>query len=143
MIFSFWKKTLDILAAALEARRIEYLRVDGDVPVRKRGTILHQFQNREASRVLLITFSTGAVGYVPTNLPQADLTLPRWSDMFAANTNPRLNGLTVANMVHILEPQWNPAVENQAIGRLLRLDQQSRVTVFRYVMQRSIEEVGP
>ena len=113
------------------------------MPVRKRGTILHQFQNREASRVLLITFSTGAVGYVPAHLPQADLTVWGWNDMFAANTNPRLNGLTVANMVHILEPQWNPAVENQAIGRLLRLDQQSRVTVFRYVMQRSIEEVGP
>jgi hypothetical protein len=54
----------------------------------------------------------------------------------------RLNGLTVANMVHIVEPQWNPAVESQAIGRVLRLDQQRKVTIFRYAMQRSIEEVG-
>jgi len=53
----------------------------------------------------------------------------------------RLNGLTVANMAHILEPQWKPTVENQAIGRVLRLDQQRRVTVLRYVMQPSIEEV--
>lgn len=52
-----------------------------------------------------------------------------------------LNGLTVANRVHIIEPQWNPAVESQAIGRVLRLDQQREVTVVRYAMQRSIEEV--
>ncbi|KAK3373009.1 DNA repair and recombination protein RAD5C [Lasiosphaeria ovina] len=103
VIFSFWKTTLGILGAALEARKIGYLRVDGDVPAKKRNAI-----------VLLMTFSTGGVG---------------------------LNGLTVANMVHIVEPQWNPAVENQAIGRVLRLDQQRKVTIFRYAMQRSIEEV--
>ena len=52
-----------------------------------------------------------------------------------------LNGLTVANRIHILEPQWNPAVENQAIGRVLRLDQQRKVTILRYAMRKSIEEV--
>lgn len=55
----------------------------------------------------------------------------------------RLNGLTVANRIHILEPQWNPAVENQAMGRVLRLDQQRKVTILRYAMQGSIEKVGP
>jgi len=35
VIFSFWKKTLDILGAALEAQKIEYLRVAGDIPVKK------------------------------------------------------------------------------------------------------------
>lgn len=54
-----------------------------------------------------------------------------------------LNGLTVANRVHILEPQWNPAVESQAIGRFLRIGQQKKVTVVRYAMLRSIEEVSP
>lgn len=47
----------------------------------------------------------------------------------------------MANRVHILEPQWNPAVENQAIGRVLRLDQQRKVTIVRYAMLKSIEEV--
>ena len=55
----------------------------------------------------------------------------------------RLNGLTVANRVHLLEPQWNPAVENQAIGRVLRLDQQRKVTIIRYAVEKTIEEASP
>lgn len=68
-----------------------------------------------------------------------------WSSFlrFMADTVNSLNGLTVANRVHILEPQWNPAVESQAIGRFLRIGQQKKVTVVRYAMLRSIEEVGP
>lgn len=54
----------------------------------------------------------------------------------------RLNGLTVASTVHLLEPQWNPAVENQAIGRVLRLDQQNKVTVVRYTVEKTIEKVS-
>ena len=40
-----------------------------------------------------------------------------------------------------MEPQWNPAVEQQAIGRVLRINQDQPVTVVSYVMRRSIEEV--
>lgn len=54
----------------------------------------------------------------------------------------RLNGLTVANRVHLLEPQWNPAVENQAIGRVLRLDQERKVTIIRYAVEKTIEKVS-
>ncbi|KAJ0130150.1 hypothetical protein HZ326_26743 [Fusarium oxysporum f. sp. albedinis] len=114
VIFSFYKSTLDIVGKALETRGIRYLRVDGDIPSKQRDKILEEFQINRAWRVLIMTFSTGAVG---------------------------LNGLTVANRVHILEPQWNPAVENQAIGRVLRLDQQQKVTIVKYAMRRSIEEV--
>ncbi|XDG08070.1 hypothetical protein ABKA04_007685 [Annulohypoxylon sp. FPYF3050] len=114
VVFSFWKKTLDIIGSALDEKHIKHLRIDGDVTSGKRHSILDEFQWSNSSRVLLMTFSTGAIG---------------------------LNGLTVANRIHILEPQWNPAVENQAIGRLLRLDQAREVTVIRYVMHKSIEEV--
>jgi SNF2 family DNA or RNA helicase len=53
----------------------------------------------------------------------------------------RLN-LACASQIHILEPQWNPMVEEQAIGRALRLDQKREVTVIRYVMEGTIEKVG-
>ncbi|KAI1358263.1 DNA repair and recombination protein RAD5C [Xylaria arbuscula] len=111
---SFWKKTLDIVEKALDEKHIRSVRIDGDVTPRKRHQALTDFQSRSAFRVLLMTFSTGSVG---------------------------LNGLTVANRIHILEPQWNPAVEKQAIGRLLRLDQEKAVTVIRYTMRKSIEEM--
>ena len=52
----------------------------------------------------------------------------------------RLN-LTVASYVHIVEPQWNPAVEEQAVARALRMGQTRPVTVVRYMVKRSIEEV--
>ncbi|KAL7953178.1 SNF2 family N-terminal domain-containing protein [Trichoderma compactum] len=113
IIFSFWKKTLDVVGKALDHQGVKYLRIDGDTTPRKRNNILTEFQSRSASRIIMMTFSTGAVG---------------------------LNGLTVADRVHILEPQWNPAVEDQAIGRALRIDQTKQVVVVRYAMRQSIEE---
>lgn len=53
----------------------------------------------------------------------------------------RLN-LTVANCVYLLEPQWNPMIENQAIARVLRLGQTRDVRVVRYIMKGTVEEVG-
>jgi SNF2 family DNA or RNA helicase len=52
----------------------------------------------------------------------------------------RLN-LTVATQAHLLEPQWNPSVEAQAIGPVLRLTQKKAVTVIRYIMRATVEEV--
>jgi SNF2 family DNA or RNA helicase len=52
-----------------------------------------------------------------------------------------LNNLSVASRVHILEPQWNPYVEDQAIGRVFRMGQTNHVCVVRYVIEKSVEEV--
>ncbi|KAJ5560340.1 hypothetical protein N7513_002739 [Penicillium frequentans] len=51
----------------------------------------------------------------------------------------RLN-LQSANRVFIVEPQWNPSVEDQAISRAVRLGQEQRVLVIRYRVENSIEE---
>lgn len=53
----------------------------------------------------------------------------------------RLN-LTVATRIHILEPQWNPLQESQAIGRAIRLGQKKQVTVVRYITRNSVETVS-
>ena len=42
----------------------------------------------------------------------------------------------------MVEPQWNPSVENQAIARALRLGQKYPVLVTRYVVESSVEEVS-
>ncbi len=52
----------------------------------------------------------------------------------------RLN-ITAATRVYILEPLWNPSMEKQAIGRAWRLGQNDKVTVVRYIVSGSIEEV--
>jgi SWI/SNF-related matrix-associated actin-dependent regulator of chromatin subfamily A3 len=40
-----------------------------------------------------------------------------------------------------MEPQWNPTLESQAIGRALRMGQQKQVTVVRYCFQNTVEGV--
>ena len=77
-----------------------------------------------------MTTGTGAVGYDYSNLP-----LPPETNVF------RLN-LATANRVFLVEPQWNPSVENQAIARALRLGQAQTVKVTRYVVNRTVEQVS-
>lgn len=50
--------------------------------------------------------------------------------------------LTVANQVCLLEPQWNPAAEEQTLSRVHRMGQTKPVTTIRYVMRDSVEEVS-
>ncbi|RSL75564.1 hypothetical protein CEP51_010756 [Fusarium floridanum] len=48
--------------------------------------------------------------------------------------------LTAANYVHLVEPQWNPSVEEQAVARAVRMGQTRPVTVTRYIVKRTVEE---
>lgn len=64
IVFSFWKMSLNIVGSALTDSKIKYLRVDGDMSAKKRNSTLLDFQNKSACRVLLMTFSTGATGFV-------------------------------------------------------------------------------
>ncbi|KAL3470719.1 hypothetical protein BJX99DRAFT_263989 [Aspergillus californicus] len=112
IVFSSWTKSLDILCPKLEELGIPFVRIDGDVSRAHRTQRLGDFQNSPNIPVLLMTYGTGAVG---------------------------LN-LTAANRIHILEPQWNPSIEEQAIGRPVRLGQAREVTVVKNVVEHSVEE---
>lgn len=45
-------------------------------------------------------------------------------------------------MVHIVDPQWNPAIEEQAIARVVRMGQKRPVTIFKYITTGSIENAS-
>ncbi|KAF5265986.1 hypothetical protein FOXYS1_3182 [Fusarium oxysporum] len=111
VVFSSWRDTLDILATMLGAEGIAFVQVDGRNPLVGRTELLSKFCQDPVIRVLLISINTGAVGLT----------------------------LTQANMVHIVEPQWNPAIEEQAIARVVRMGQTSPVTIFKYITAGSIE----
>ncbi|RBR07485.1 hypothetical protein FVER53590_11044 [Fusarium verticillioides] len=111
VVFSSWRDTLDILATMLGAEGITFIQVDGRNPLAGRTELLSKFCQDPMIRVLLISINTGAVGLT----------------------------LTQANMVHIVEPQWNPAVEEQAIARVVRMGQKRPVTIFKYITAGSIE----
>ena len=48
--------------------------------------------------------------------------------------------LTKAGYVVILDPWWNPFVEQQAIARAHRMGQENKVTVLRFITKDTIEE---
>lgn len=114
IVFSSWKTSLDIVTAFLQRKRIPFNLVRGAMKMRERRDELNQLRHDERARILLMTLGTGAVG---------------------------LN-LANASRIHILEPQWNPAMEAQAIGRAVRLRQEKEVVVIRYIMKKTIEEVS-
>jgi hypothetical protein len=49
--------------------------------------------------------------------------------------------LTVASRAYLMEPHWNPSVEQQALARIYRMGQMRPVTTVRFVMRDSFEEV--
>ncbi|RYP77538.1 hypothetical protein DL771_001111 [Monosporascus sp. 5C6A] len=101
-----------LLARSLQDRGVAFERIDGQVGYSERQSILDRFTADARVKVLLMSIQTGAVG---------------------------LN-LTAANNVHIVEPQWNPSIEQQAIARAVRIGQTRVVTVFRYVTKGTVEE---
>lgn len=112
IIFSCWTRTLHLLSKHLDEAKIPYLRIDSSCPPLQRQAILDQFVTADKGLVLIMTTGTGAFG---------------------------LN-LTCANRVFIVELQWNPGVENQAIARAIRLGQDNEVHVTRYVIKDTVEE---
>lgn len=62
IVFSCWKKTLDLLELMLENVGIQYVRIDGATPTIERNRIIKQFQEDPETNLLLMTTGTGAVG---------------------------------------------------------------------------------
>ena len=48
--------------------------------------------------------------------------------------------LTEADYVFILDPWWNPAVEQQAIDRTHRIGQKNTVFIYKFITKNSVEE---
>ena len=48
--------------------------------------------------------------------------------------------LTEADYVYLVDPWWNPAVENQAIDRVYRIGQKNKVIAVRLICPNTIED---
>ncbi|KAK0658015.1 SNF2 family N-terminal domain-containing protein [Cercophora newfieldiana] len=112
VVFSTWRMTLDVVAAGLKAANISAIRFDGKVPQRERQRILEKFRQDPSIRVMLLTLSCGAVGLT----------------------------LTVASRAYLMEPHWNPTIEDQALARVHRIGQKQKVTTIRFYVRDSFEE---
>ena len=110
------------------SHNISFTRMDGTLPALKRAEAVHNFNNDPAIRVFLMSITCGGVGY----------------EQILAKIRPtdkaRLT-LTSACRAYIMEPQWNPMAEEQALDRVYRIGQTRDVLAIRYIVKDSIEEV--
>lgn len=112
VVFSGWTSHLDLIQIALEDNQIFYTRLDGKMHRNSRIAALETFRDDPSVRVILVSIMAGGLG---------------------------LN-LTAGNKVYVMEPQYNPAAEAQAVDRVHRLGQKREVETTRYVMEESFEE---
>ncbi|MDP3560047.1 MAG: DEAD/DEAH box helicase [Legionellaceae bacterium] len=111
LVFSQYVSFLDIVRKRVEAENIHYQYLDGSTSPANRKKSVAAFQAGEGD-LFLLSLKAGGSG---------------------------LN-LTAADYVIHLDPWWNPAVEDQASDRAHRIGQERPVTVYRLVMQNTIEE---
>ncbi len=111
VLFSEWTTMLDMIEPLLSRRGIDFVRLDGSVPQKKRQPLVNRFQKVPECRVF-ITTNAGSTG---------------------------LN-LQAANTVINVDLPWNPAVLEQRIARAHRMGQKNPVQVFVLVTTGTIEE---
>ncbi|XP_068645752.1 DNA repair protein RAD5B [Aristolochia californica] len=112
IVFSQWTSFLDLLQIPLTTMKIGFLRFDGKLGQKQRERVLKEFTEGNEKMVLLMSLKAGGVG---------------------------LN-LTAASNVFLMDPWWNPAVEEQAIMRIHRFGQKRKVHVRRFIVRETIEE---
>jgi len=110
LVFSQWTSFLDLVEPQLRQSDVRFARLDGST--RDRRGVVQSFQDPEGPPVLLVSLRAGGTG---------------------------LN-LTAADHIFLLDPWWNPAVEDQAADRAHRIGQDRPVMVYRLVAEETVEE---
>ncbi|MCW3117020.1 MAG: helicase [Chitinophagaceae bacterium] len=112
LVFSQFLGMLALIRQKLEELGIKYEYFDGSTSAPDREKAIQSFQNDDTIRVFLISLKAGGVG---------------------------LN-LTAADYVYIVDPWWNPAVEQQAIDRTHRIGQTKNIFAYRMICKDTIED---
>jgi SNF2 family DNA or RNA helicase len=110
LVFSQFVSMLNLIRNELEARHIDFEYLTGQTT--NRAASVNRFQTDDTVRVFLISLKAGGTGL---NLTQADY-------------------------VYLVDPWWNPAVENQAIDRSYRIGQKKNVVAVRLICPDTIED---
>jgi SNF2 family DNA or RNA helicase len=112
LIFSQFVKHLNLLVEEFNRQNLIYSMLTGRVAEKDRQQVVQEFQSDEMNRLFLISLKAGGLGL---NLTQADY-------------------------VFMLDPWWNPAIENQAINRAHRIGQEKNVFVYKFITRNTVEE---
>lgn len=110
LIFSQFVRHLELFKDYFDKKNIPYAYLDGGT--KDRSKAVQEFKENENVKIFLISIKAGGVG---------------------------LN-LTEADYVFILDPWWNPAVEQQAIDRSHRIGQKRNVFIYKFISKDTVEE---
>src|SRR4051812_17732052 len=112
LVFSQFLGMLALIKEKLKSLDVKFDYFDGSTSAVDREKAIQNFQNNDECRVFLISLKAGGVG---------------------------LN-LTAADYVYIVDPWWNPAVEQQAIDRTHRIGQTKNIFAYRMICKDTIED---
>ena len=112
LVFSQFLGMLALIKGKLKELSVDFEYFDGSTSAPDREKAIQRFQNEDNCRVFLISLKAGGVG---------------------------LN-LTAADYVYIVDPWWNPAVEQQAIDRTHRIGQTKNIFAYRMICKDTIED---
>ncbi|AGO10140.1 AaceriAAR147Wp [[Ashbya] aceris (nom. inval.)] len=113
IVFSQFTTFFDILQFFIKkVLNISYLRYDGTMNGNVRASVIERFYRENNERLLLISMKAGNSGLT----------------------------LTCANHVILVDPFWNPYVEEQAMDRCYRISQQREVYIHRLLLKNTIED---
>lgn len=111
LIFSSFKRVLEVLKERLTKENITFYMIYGSVKSKERMRLVESF-NHDDTNCFLITLKAGGTGL---NLTSADI------------------------VIH-LDIWWNPQVENQATDRTHRIGQKNKVSVIKLIVNGTVEE---
>ncbi|KAL8992413.1 MAG: hypothetical protein Q9169_007121, partial [Polycauliona sp. 2 TL-2023] len=112
IIFSQFTSLLDLLEVPIYDEGIKYQRYDGSMSSNARNDAVMEFTDKPDCKIMLVSLRAGNAG---------------------------LN-LVAASQVIIMDPFWNPYVEEQAIDRAHRIGQRRPVQVHRMLIPDTVED---
>ncbi len=113
LLFSQFTSVLDIIEDFLGFKQIPCYRLDGSTPVQDRNRFMREFNDStNPIRIFILSTRAGGLGI----------------------------NLTAASIVIMMDSDWNPQMDLQAMDRAHRMGQQKDVFVFRLITSHSIEE---
>jgi SNF2 family DNA or RNA helicase len=104
LIFCQFVKEMDIYMEVLSQEGYACVRLDGNMTINEREHAVNCFTNDSKVNIFVIQINTGGQGI----------------------------NLQAANRIYIMSPNWNPAIEYQAIGRAHRTGQTKAVYVTKF-----------
>ncbi|MCD7450162.1 hypothetical protein HAX54_003943 [Datura stramonium] len=112
LIFSQTRKMLNLLQDALISNGFQFMRIDGTTKATDRLKIVNDFQEGRGAPIFLLTSQVGGLGLT----------------------------LTKADRVIVVDPAWNPSMDNQSVDRAYRIGQTKDVVVYRLMTCGTVEE---